>query len=139
MIVFDLVCGNEHTFETWFKDSDAFERQRRRKLISCPVCGDSKVEKALMAPNIATGRRRDAAREKMVMAQAYRALGELRRKVEQNCEYVGEKFADEALKIHNGETEKRDIYGEATAEEAERLEAEGVEFGRIPWLPRADN
>ncbi|MEQ9638453.1 MAG: DUF1178 family protein [Alphaproteobacteria bacterium] len=139
MIVFDLICSQEHTFESWFKDSSAFDKQRKRKLIECPVCGDTKVEKALMAPAVATGRKKDAAREKMVMAQAFKALSDMRKKVEDNCEYVGDKFADEALKIHHGETEKRDIYGEATEDDAERLEEEGVEFGRIPWLPRADN
>lgn len=139
MIVFDLICSQEHTFESWFKDSDTFARQKRKKQVACPVCGDTKVEKALMAPNIATGRKKDATREKMVMAQAMKVLTEMRKQVEQNCEYVGEKFADEALKIHHGETEKRDIYGEATEEEAAELEEEGVAFGRIPWLPRADN
>lgn len=139
MIVFDVKCDKDHVFEAWFPDSGAFERQRRKGQVTCPVCGGTKVEKALMAPNIASSRRKDAAREAVDAARAMQALTKLRQHIETNCDYVGPKFAEEALKIHHGETEKREIYGEASDAEARGLKEEGVEFSRVPWLPRADN
>lgn len=142
MIVFDLICDNEHTFEAWFKDSKTFDRQRKKKQVACPVCDSTEVEKALMAPNITTGaaKERSANSQKTVMAaNMMRMLSEARKAVEENCDYVGPKFAEEARKIHHGETEKRDIYGEATKDEAAELREEGVEFGELPWVPRMDN
>lgn len=142
MIVFDLICDNEHTFEAWFKDSKTFDRQRRKKAVLCPICDSTKVEKALMAPNIATSKTKDRAEQsqKTVMAANMRKmLSEVRKAVEENCDYVGPQFAEEARKIHHGEKDPRGIYGEATKEEAAELREEGVEFGEIPWLPRMDN
>ncbi len=139
MIVFDLKCENEHVFEAWFRDSKAFTRQRKRAQVACPVCGGTKVEKALMTPNIASSRKKEAAAETAKAAQAMQTLAELRQTIETNCDYVGTEFAEEARKIHHGETEKRDIYGEASETEAKELTEEGVEFARIPWLPRADS
>tara|TARA_R110002167_G_scaffold232957_1_gene438123 strand:- start:386 stop:814 length:429 start_codon:yes stop_codon:yes gene_type:complete len=142
MIVFDLICDSEHTFEAWFKDSKTFDRQRRKGEVACPVCDSTKVEKALMAPNITTAQAKDraASTQKTVMAaQMLQMLSEARKAVEENCDYVGPNFAEEARKIHHGEVDKRDIYGEATKEEAEELQEEGVEFGLLPWVPRMDN
>jgi hypothetical protein len=139
MIVFDLRCGNTHVFEAWFRDSKEYERQKKRRQITCPVCGDTACDKAPMAPAVTSSKEDRQAREQAMAAEAYRKLAELRRQVEEKCEYVGDKFADEALKIHYGETGKRDIYGEASKEEAENLREEGVEFGLIPWVQRADN
>jgi len=139
MIVYDLKCDKGHVFEAWFPDSGAFKRQRKRGQVTCPACGETKVEKALMAPNINSSRKKDAEQEVRQAAQMVQALGKLRQHIEANCDYVGPKFAEEALKIHYGESEKRDIYGEATAADAENLREEGVEFSRVPWLPRADN
>lgn len=139
MIVFELKCSADHTFEAWFQDSKAYERQRRRKEIGCPVCGDDAIEKALMAPAVARSRERRAADERALAKAALQQLATIRKHVEQNCDYVGPNFAEEARKIHHGEVEKRDIYGEASAEEARELAEEGVEFARIPWGPRLDN
>jgi len=139
MIVFDLRCEKAHVFEAWFPDSAAFERQRKKAQVSCPVCGATKVEKALMAPNIASARDKDAARETAEAAKVMQELVKLRRHVEAHAEYVGPKFADEARKIHYGETEKRGIYGEATKDEAKTLRDEGVEVSEIPWVPLPDN
>jgi len=139
MIVFALKCASEHTFEAWFQDSKAYERQRKRKDIACPVCGDCAIEKALMAPAVARSRESRVADERAIAKAALEQLSALRKHVEQNCDYVGPAFAEEARKIHHGEVEKREIYGEATAEEAKELSEEGVEFARIPWGPRLDN
>jgi hypothetical protein len=141
MIVFDLICSNEHTFEAWFRDSKAFASQRRKKAVNCPICGDQKIDKALMAPNISTSKKRAASTEQSaeLAGQTMQVLREIRRQVEENCDYVGPEFAEEARKIHHGETEQRDIYGEATKQEAEDLREEGVEFSGLPWISRADS
>ncbi len=141
MIVYDLTCGNEHLFETWFRDSAAYDQQRKARKVVCPVCGDKEVSKALMAPALA-GKRGEAKAGKgqawQKAAEMMQALRHVRDHVEQNCDYVGSEFAEEARKIHYGETEHRDIYGEATDEESSELKEEGVEFRRIPWVPRHD-
>ncbi|MBL8837028.1 MAG: DUF1178 family protein [Alphaproteobacteria bacterium] len=152
MISFGLVCSKGHSFEAWFKDSATYERQVKRGLVTCAHCGSAKVEKALMAPRLAgtkKGRRdKDAAEPTQAVAKAapdpqavalMKELQELRRKVEENAEYVGDRFAEEARKIHYEETEKRSIYGEASEEESKALAEEGVEFARIPWLPRTNS
>lgn len=139
MIVFDLKCGEDHVFEAWFKDSAAFDAQVKAKKVLCPVCGGTKVAKAPMAPRLSTSKGKDESgkpSEKMV--QFVQAMGELRRQVEENCDYVGENFAEEARKIHYGETDPHNIYGEASAEDASALDDEGIEVQKIPWVPTTD-
>jgi len=92
MILYRLRCAKGHEFDSWFKDSKTYERQEKKSLIGCAVCGSSKVERAIMAPR----------------------------------------------KIHYGESDKRGIYGETSDEEAEALAEEGIEFGRLPWIPRGN-
>ena len=149
MILYQLRCSKDHEFEAWFKDGQTCDRQLARKTVECPSCGSRKVGKALMAPRIGADK---AQRENLpakpaasssqpmsVMATAMRQhLQEVRAKVEANCDYVGDKFSEEARKIHYGETEARGIYGEATDEQHQELVEEGVEVARIPWLPRSD-
>lgn len=134
MILFQLRCGKGHHFDGWFRDNAAFDAQRAAGHIACPVCGDAGVEKAIMAPrlNRATGQALDVPDMARAMRQA---LGELRKSVEETCDYVGERFPDEARKIHYGETEARAIYGEASGEQADELAEEGITFQRIPWVP----
>jgi hypothetical protein len=150
MILYQLRCGKDHEFEAWFKDGQTCERQLARKSIECPVCGSRKVGKALMAPRLGASEKKratgvpakpaaDGPHAMAVMAtQMRRHLQEIRAKVEENCDYVGEKFPEEARKIHYGETEARGIYGEASDEQHRELIEEGVEVARIPWLPRSD-
>ena len=140
MIVFDLKCKAGHVFEAWFPDSAAFKRQKKKRQVTCPACGDTHVAKAPMAPRIATSKDEPAATGKAMMAASPEAaamlakLKELKEHVEKNCDYVGERFAEEARKIHYGETEKRNIYGESSDEQARELADEGVEFQRVPWV-----
>jgi len=150
MILYQLRCGKEHEFEAWFKDGQTCERQLARKSIECPVCGNRKVAKALMAPRIGASDKKqplslptkppaESQQPMSVMATAMRQhLQEVRAKIEANCDYVGDKFPDEARKIHYGETEARGIYGEASEQEHQELVDEGVEVARVPWLPRSD-
>ena len=157
MIHYQLRCSQSHEFDGWFKDSAAFEKQARRGLVECPECGDSKVERALMAPAVPRkGRANSPVAEPTgppppgspvaapkatagpMPAQVFAMLQRMRAEVEKNCDYVGGQFADEARKIHRGESEKRGIYGEATSEQAEALAEDGIEVSQIPWVPRAD-
>ena len=134
MISFNLRCTKDHVFEAWFKDSSAFDKQVKAKALHCPSCGDVKIEKALMSPNIAA--RRDSG---LPPKKLHNALAAIRKTVEDNCDYVGSEFPEEARKIHYGEADHRNIYGEATASEVLDLTDEGVEFGRMPWVPRTDS
>jgi hypothetical protein len=154
MIRYALRCGEDHTFESWFQDSAAFDAQVRRKLVSCPVCNSTQVEKAIMAPRIVG--RKGRAKEAPVPAPAAAAetpaaestplmmaqerelrakLKELRDHIVKNADNVGERFPNEARKMHYGEIEHRPIYGEASNEEARALIEEGVEVSPLPVLP----
>ena len=141
MIRFSLTCQRDHTFEAWFRSNDDFEAQKKRGFVECPDCGSNRVEKALMAPAVSTGRKREKLALAVGEAQK-RALTELKalsQKMRENADYVGDKFADEARKIHFGETDPRGIYGEATPEEAKSLAEDGVEFMPIPVFPEERN
>lgn len=140
MIVYRLTCKNDHEFEAWFRDSAACDAQVAEGRVICPHCGDSSARKSLMTPNVApkgagTGADKLSARRAAMM----RELRQLRRKVEENCDYVGPRFAEEARRIHYGETDSHAIYGETTPKEAKALTEEGIEFGRIPWVPQLDS
>ncbi len=135
MILFALRCAADHEFEGWFRDGATFDRQSAGGKISCPHCGDISVSKAPMAPRVARSRAVEATPSP---AQLRKALQELRRHVEANCDYVGERFAEEARRIHYGESDPRGIYGEASADDAKDLAEEGIEVSRIPWVPPTD-
>ena len=130
MILYELRCMSDHRFEGWFRNSDAFEAQQLAHEIACPVCGDNQVDRALMAP--AVGRKGNSLPDR---AQAITLLRTLRKVVEDSHENVGDRFAEEARKIHYGETEHRSIYGEASPDEARQLHEEGIEFHPLPILP----
>jgi hypothetical protein len=137
MVVYDVRCSHDHVFEAWFPDSAAFDVQAKKGEVACPVCGDVRVARAPMAPNVATGKG-DAERKKQLAAQAVRMLTNMQAFIEKNCDNVGNRFAEEARKIHYGERETRNIYGRATEQEANELRDEGIEFGEIPWRHRSD-
>lgn len=153
MIRYDLVCSRGHAFDGWFRDSAAFDEQRAGKAIACAVCGDTEVEKALMAPSIAKGAQAPAAapqpetppQPKYVAggapdaARMLELARKLRRHVETHAENVGMRFPEEARRIHYNESEKRSIYGEASPEEAKALKEEGIAFHPLPVLPEDKN
>ena len=139
MIKYELRCrGCEHQFEGWFADSAAYDDQAEAGVIECPVCASADVGKAIMAPNIAVRRDSGQLTKAQVAAEVRRRVMEIRRQVEDNCEYVGSEFADEARKIHYGKADDRGIYGETTVDEAEELLDEGIDVMPIPWVPRSD-
>ncbi|CAO3448685.1 DUF1178 family protein [Azospirillum largimobile] len=199
MILFALRCSADHRFEAWFRNGATYDEQAAAHQIACPICGDTVVGKAPMAPRIAKGvaKAADRAREQAeavaanappasvpaaipahapslapaalpvpipapvplpsaadvvaalppslndaqreAVAEVMRQLTEVRRSVEKNCDYVGDRFAEEARRIHYGETDPRGIYGEASDDEVAELHEEGVTFHRIPWIPRSDS
>ena len=141
MIRFSLTCERDHQFDGWFRNSDDFDTQKKRGFVSCPVCHSAKVDKALMAPAVSTGRQREkialtVGEEQKKMLRQFHELG---RKLREGAENVGDRFADEARKIHYGEAEARGIYGEASLEEVKSLLDDGVEFMPLPPLPEERN
>lgn len=162
MIRYSLVCDKGHEFESWFADSAAYDKQAKRKLVSCPACGSVKVEKALMTPRLASSKKKHTAAAVPVEATPPEAaaetpvetpvammspqeselrskLKELRDHLTKNSDNVGTKFPEEARKMHYGETEHRSIYGVASPEEAKDLAEEGIEFHPLPILPDERN
>jgi len=162
MIKYTLICDHKHEFESWFADSGAFDKQAKRKLVACPVCDSVKVEKAIMAPRVAAKKGRvpiempAPATEVPAAAvpvpapapvamispieQEFRAkLKELREHLVKNSDNVGEKFPEEARKMHYGETEHRSIFGVASPDEAKELLEEGIECHPLPVLPDERN
>jgi hypothetical protein len=162
MIRYSLRCERDHSFESWFQSSSAYETQVRRKLVTCPVCGSATIEKAIMAPQIVSKRGRDVAppapasepaaaqpaevatpaSTPLLMAQEreLRAkIKELRDHIVKNADNVGERFPSEARKMHYGDVEHRPIYGEASPDEARALIEEGVEVSPLPVLPEDRN
>lgn len=138
MIHFDLICDNDHGFEGWFTNSEAFEKQCKAATLSCPQCASVKISKAIMAPNITAkgNSRKDRLPGKAASGQAQMRhfLRQVRHHIEQNAEHVGDQFPEVARKIHYGEREAANIYGDATAQEVKELSEEGIEIAAIPWI-----
>ena len=157
MIHYHLRCERGHAFESWFQSSSAYEAQEKRKLVNCPTCGSAKVERAIMAPQIVSKKGRETpppapaaaateaatpASTPLLMAQEreLRAkLKELRDHIVKNADNVGERFPNEARKMHYGDIEHRPIYGEASPDEARALIEEGVDVAPLPVLPNDRN
>ena len=174
MIKYSLNCEFLHTFEAWFSDSASFERQCKLNLVQCPECGNSKIKRALMTPNLSAGKHNKKQNQKLEFdhtdsvasegearidkgtpkisqitrraelppdrkintEQAITMLRNIRSFFEKNGRNVGDKFAQEAIKIHYGESDPDLIYGTCTPEEGEQLMDEGVEFAELPPLPK---
>ncbi|MFD1941270.1 DUF1178 family protein [Paradevosia shaoguanensis] len=141
MIHYSLVCENEHKFEAWFANAGAFDAQSKRGIVTCPVCDSRQVHKALMAPAVSRTKS-----EKVSLSighpqhdQIRAALRAMRDKVTSEADYVGDKFAEEARKIHFKDVEARGIYGEATADEVAALVEDGVDFMPLPNIPEDHN
>ena len=146
MIRYDLKCEAGHGFDGWFSGSAAFDEQAGRGLVACPTCGSTRVEKALMTPAVPVRTNRRSAAAKVFTpapdpraAELLALMRKLREHVESTADYVGDRFAEEARRIHYEEVEARGIYGEATAEEARDLIDEGIEVAPLPRLPEDGN
>jgi len=167
VIRYALVCAANHTFESWFANSAAYDKQLKRALIACPVCGSTEIEKAIMAPALGRSSKAVTAAEAVaapepaampapaqpdntpdkapvaMLSQHERELRsklkELRDHLVKNADYVGQKFPEEARRMHYGEIEHRSIYGEASPDDAKSLHEEGIEFHPLPRLPDEQN
>ena len=156
MILYQLRCADEHSFEAWFRNSDSYDKQVASGDVECPYCGSKDISKAPMAPSIASCKAEESQapapapseadvnaisdqRAHEVAQQILDAVGRIRDYAEENFEDVGEDFASEARKIHYGDTEERGIYGQASDEEAQDLEDEGIDFVRLPGTPRRNS
>ncbi|GGF44983.1 hypothetical protein GCM10007301_00590 [Azorhizobium oxalatiphilum] len=155
MIRYTLKCVQDHTFDSWFPSADSFDAQKSRDLVSCPTCGSTQVEKAMMAPAVSRTDRGTARRPQSAPAaeeaptsvalmgeqeQAFRTLlRELRDHVTSNADYVGDKFANMARQMHEGTLEHRSIYGEASTEDLKALREDEVEVFPLPVLPEDRN
>ncbi len=156
MIRYALVCDRKHEFEAWFNNSTDYDKQAKRRLVTCPICESTKVDKAIMAPAISTSKKRkaaapapDAAAPQPVNTpvamlspqetEMRAKLKELRDHLTRNADNVGKKFPDEARKMHYGDIEHRSIYGEASTDEAKKMLDEGIEFHPLPTLPDDKN
>ncbi len=149
MIRYALKCSHDHGFESWFQSAEAFDRLQAAGMVYCPRCHDTDVRKAIMAPGIRPSRKAAAPQQEAEPAPeaprmhalsapsspAEAAMRELKKKIQENSEYVGPDFADEARKIHLGDAPERSIYGEATAEDARKLIEEGVPVAPLPFVP----
>lgn len=137
MIVFDLRCSHGHVFEAWFASSAAYEDQRDRSLVSCPLCADTRIEKAVMAPNVAPKGNAGPAPTPIAMKEMLRALATAQQRALEGSRWVGQGFATEARAMHLGEQEQALIHGQATVEEAKALIDEGVSVAPLllPVLP----
>ncbi len=141
MIRYSLVCAKEHSFESWFQSAAAYDGLRRAGHVNCPVCGDTAVDKSLMAPAVRSARKLSgeaAAKPDLSTPKSdiEVAFAEMRRQVEENSEYVGMNFATEARSMHDGDTPERPIYGEVRPEEAKRLIEDGVPVAPLPFMPK---
>jgi hypothetical protein len=152
MIHYALRCGSGHLFDGWFNSSASFDAQAARGLLDCPVCADTSIERAMMAPRVGRGavapaaptphqpRAPETTPPRPALPDQVRAvLQRIRAEVEKNCDYVGEKFATTARRMHDGDEPHRPIYGESTPEEAAALADDGIEVSSIPWVPVADS
>ncbi len=158
MIRYALACAKGHFFESWFQNSAAYDKQVKRGLVTCPICGDPKVEKAIMSPQVSGAKKRgdavvvptpaanapavlsEEAKSPVAMIspqeQEFRSkLKAVREHLTKNSDYVGQKFPEEARKMHYGEIDHRSIYGEASPDDAKKLHDEGIEFHPLPVLP----
>ena len=137
MICYRLTCNKNHEFEGWFRDSAAYDTQAKKGLLACPSCNSKKVQKAPMAP--AVSKKGDLAEAAQQAKSMREWVTKVRKHVEETSEYVGERFANEARAMHYGDAEERQIYGEASLDDARELVEEGIPVAPIPSLPRADS
>lgn len=141
MITYSLVCDSEHKFDAWFRNAEAYHLQAEAGLLSCPVCASVVVGKALMAPAVAKSSIEAVPvaaghpRQAELLAEMRRLRAELTR----DADYVGDRFAEEARRIHFKEAEARGIYGEATRDEVTSLAEDGIDFLPLPALPEERN
>ena len=140
MIKYILRCQNKHEFESWFLDSKEFEKLKKKNLLECVICNTQKVDKSIMSPSI-VGKKdvRNKISDHVEFTKIKKDLKKLRRFIEKEFEFVGDKFSQEVREIYYDNKKNKNIYGTATFKEREELEEEGIKFESIPWLDNKKN
>ena len=136
LIRFSLKCSQDHSFESWFQSSEAFEKLAAAGLISCIDCGDSHIMKSLMTPKLSTKKTKLKTSLTTPLSDKEKVLAKLKAEVEKNSDYVGMNFASEVRAMHDGAQPERSIYGEAKPEEAKALIEDGIRVSPLPFMPK---
>ena len=136
MIRFSLKCSHDHSFESWFQSSEAYENLAAAGMLSCIDCGDSRIVKSLMTPKLSSTKIKSETSLAAPKSDKEKALAKLKAEVEKNSDYVGMNFASEARAMHDGEQPTRSIYGEARPEEAKALIEDGIRVAPLPFMPK---
>ena len=141
MICYSLICSKNHTFESWFANTAAYEKLKQQNLLSCSVCGNPEVEKAIMAPAVSATKDTEFQKDQpnLSPSDSEKAINELKNHIKRNSEDVGNNFAVIARKMHEGKTPERSIHGKTSIDEAKSLTEDGVPIIPIPWFDRKTN
>tara|TARA_A100000164_G_C21597005_1_gene625643 strand:+ start:279 stop:704 length:426 start_codon:yes stop_codon:yes gene_type:complete len=141
MIKYNLKCNNKHEFESWFSNSNEFEKLKKKKLLECIFCSSKKIEKSIMSPRVIGTKTLDTKKvfPKKEFAKIKKDLVKIKKFVESNFEFVGDRFSHEVRKIYYDNNENRNIYGTASPEEQKELQEEGIELTTIPWIEDKEN
>ena len=138
MIKYNLICDNEHEFESWFSDSLKFEKLKKKKLLECIFCSSKRIEKSIMSPMISNSNNLDFSNDKFEreLLKEKKRLKQIRKYIEKNYEYVGKNFSKKVRELYYDKKSKKTIYGTTTPKEREELAEEGIDLLSIPWLDK---
>ena len=137
MIKYNLKCGNKHEFESWFSDSKEFEKLNKKKLLECIFCNSKNIQKSIMSPGVLSSKKNSANKSKShELKKVKKDLINLRKFVEKNFEFVGDKFAKKVRDVYYDKKSNKNIYGSTTEKEREELKEEGIDLVSIPWVER---
>ena len=136
MIKYNLICDNEHEFESWFSDSLKFEKLKKKKLLECIFCSSKRIEKSIMSPMISNSNNLELPNNKFEreFLKEKKRLKQIRKYIEKNYEYVGKNFSKKVREIYYDKKSKKPIYGTTTPKEREELAEEGIDLLSIPWI-----
>ena len=136
MIKYNLICDNEHEFESWFSDSLKFEKLKKKKLLECIFCSSKRIEKSIMSPMISNSNNLELPNDKFEreFLKEKKRLKQIRKYIEKNYEYVGKNFSKKVREIYYDKKSKKTIYGTTTPKEREELAEEGIDLLSIPWI-----
>ena len=135
MIKYNLKCNKGHEFESWFPDSNEYEKLRKKKLLECIFCNSNKIEKSIMAPMI-SGTKNSESPVNKTLLEKKKQLIQIRNYIEKNFEFVGENFSQKVREIYYDKKTKKTIYGTTTSEERKELAEEGIDLLSIPWVEK---
>ena len=138
MIKYNLICDNEHEFESWFSDSLEFEKLKNKKLLECIYCSSKRIEKSIMSPMISNSNNLELSNNKFEreFLKEKKRLKQIRKYIEKNYEYVGKNFSKKVREIYYDNKSKKTIYGTTTPKEREELAEEGIDLLSIPWIEK---